>query len=164
MSNVYMVRDDRIAFVCGEVRPNAMYTHIPVQNLVTKFGVLIPTSPVFANFLDYRAGGVSDNINHDSRWLTGVVDEHGILRDYFIDKEAGFLSEARVITGPGVLRCRSQHLTVEEHGFSALHLTDTLEDAVKLFCKATDAKEYQFAIFTFAELAAMAANFKKKGK
>lgn len=164
MSNVYMVRDNRIAFACGEVRPNGMYTHTPLAVLTTKYGVLVPTSPVFANFLDYRADGVSDNINHDSRWITAVVDEHGVLRDYFVDKENSFLSEVRIMTGPGVLTCRSQYLTAEEHARAALELTDTLEDAVMLFCKATDAKEHQFVIRTFDELAALASNFKMKGK
>ena len=160
MSNLYLVMDDRIAFIPGESRGNGMVITMPVERLVTKFGVLIPTSPQFASFLDVRPGGVADNISYTSRWLTAVLDKHGVLRDYFLDREEQFLSEHRIIIGKGVRLCRAQYLAVEEAGHAALKLSKTLEEAVDLFCKSTDAKRQNFVIHKIADLAKMAADYK----
>lgn len=160
MSNVYFVVDDRIAFIPGESRGNGLVVLMPVERLVTKFGVLIPTSPQFASFLDIRPGGMPDNISQTNKWLTSVIDKEGVLRDYFMDSENTFLTESRVMTGQGVRLCRSQYLTVEEVGYSSLKLADTLEEVLELYCKSSEAKREQFVIHKIADLAKLAANYK----
>lgn len=160
MSNVYFVVDDRIAFIPGESRGNGMVVLMPVERLVTKFGVLIPTSPQFASFLDIRPGGMPDNISQTNKWITAVIDKEGVLRDYFVDSENTFLTESRVMTGLGVRLCRSQYLTVEEVGYSSLKLADTLEEVLELYCKSSEAKREQFVIHKIADLAKLAANYK----
>lgn len=164
MSNIYLVVDDRIAFIPGESRSNGMVVMMPVEALVTKFGVLIPTSPQFASFLDFRPGGVSDNIKQSSRWLTSVIDKEGVLRDYFVGDEDQFLIESRVMLGKGIRVCRSHFLAPEEVGFASLKLADTLEDVVDLYCKSTDAKRENFVIHKIADLAKMAAEYKAPTK
>lgn len=160
MSNVYFVVDDRIAFIPGESRGNGLVVLMPVERLVTKFGVLIPTSPQFASFLDIRPGGMPDNISQTNKWLTSVIDKEGVLRDYFMDSENTFLTESRVMTGQGVRLCRSQYLTVEEVGYSSLKLAGTLEEVLELYCKSSEAKREQFVIHKIADLAKLAANYK----
>lgn len=161
MSNIYFVVDDRIAFIPGESRGNGMVVSMPVERLVTKFGVLIPTSPQFASFLDIRPGGLSGNFTYTNKWITAVLDKQGVLRDYFLDREEMFLSENRVMTGKGVRVCRAQYLAVEEAGYAALKLSKTLEEALDLFCKSTDAKRQSFVIHKLADLAKLAADYKE---
>lgn len=160
MSNVYFVVDDRIAFIPGESRGNGLVVLLPVERLVTKFGVLIPTSPQFASFLDIRPGGMPDNISQTNKWLTSVIDKEGVLRDYFMDSENTFLTESRVMIGQGVRLCRSQYLTVEEVGYSSLKLAGTLEEVLELYCKSSEAKREQFVIHKIADLAKLAADYK----
>lgn len=160
MSNIYFVVDNRIAFVQGESRPNGMVIPMPIASLVTKYGVLIPTSQHFANFLDYRAAGLADGISHASKWLTALVDSDGVLRDYYIDGEKTYLEQNRVTTGPGIRLCRGQWLTCEEQGMAALNLADSLEDVIDLFCKVDPTKREYFKIYEISALAKLAADIK----
>lgn len=161
MSNVYFVMDDRIAFIPGESRLNGMVVTYPIALLTTKYGVLIPLSQSYNNFQDLIEGNNYTNIQYPSKWLCAVVDKDGVLRDYYLDDQFKLLTRNRIQYGTGARVSRSQFLVVEEQAYSALRLAKTLEDAVALYCKTSEAKYEDFVFYKISNLAKIAADYKE---
>ncbi len=134
MYNVLFYKDNKIAYVNGLSKANGLFEPLTDLACSTEHGFLIPLSPNAFTLLDHMNNESPVNAKYQECYTAALVDEMGVLREFYFDNDAGGLLANRKPAGPGFMGVVSRWLEVEESAWSALNLTDTIEEAVELYC------------------------------
>jgi hypothetical protein len=150
MKNVVMYHGNKIAFVAGITKTNGLTESLSNEMLVTSVGFLMPLSPSAFNVLDHLEGTVVPNAKYFECYTAAVVDAQGVVREYYVDPEGAFAT--RRPTGPNFKGSCSRWLEAEEVATSCLELTDTIEEAVDLYCTKTGEHRHHFRIMEMKDI------------
>lgn len=133
MSNIVAIVDDKLVFSPVMNKPNDLMATLPLGQLYTKFGLVIPIEWNGLGILDYLEGVI--DLQASECTMQGIlITPSGRIYEWHLGREDGLrqMSRRRVLWGEGTRYCRASSVRQEEQMTMAMHLRPDPLQAIAL--------------------------------
>lgn len=136
MSNIVAIAGDKLIFSPILTKPNDLGVTLPLGELYTKYGMIIPMEWNGFIIFDYLEG-LMDLQGAECTLQGLLITPTGRIYEWHLGRDDGIkqMSRRRVLWGEGASYCRAASVKQEEQMAMAMHLRPDLLQAVDLVAR-----------------------------